>query len=159
MKLQTGTFAKDFNQTNIFKLAFENENVKFKDLIDTNFKIEIGSGTESGTWNQKELTEKIKEAIKHNLFNWDFYYNWTNNGKEYSKVFDKETLDPLVKNIDKTLNNMFTFKGNNKLTFNIEGDDAESWIDNWFQTNKFISKSLKNDYYEYREKYAGVELK
>ena len=26
MKLQTGTFAKDFNQTNIFKLVFENEN-------------------------------------------------------------------------------------------------------------------------------------
>ena len=26
MKLQIGTFAQDFNQTNIFKLVFENEN-------------------------------------------------------------------------------------------------------------------------------------
>jgi hypothetical protein len=137
---------------------FVNESLKFKDLIDTNFKIEIGSGTDGGTWNQEELTEKIKEAIQHNLFDWDFYYNWTDNDKEYLKTFEKETLDPLVKNIDKTLKDLFTFK-DNKLTFNITRDDAEAWIDNWFQTNKSISKSLKQDYYDYREKYAGVKLK
>lgn len=134
------------------------ENVKFKDLVDNKFKIIIGSETRSGNWDKVDLTEKIKEAIKHNLFDWDFYYNWTDNDKEYLKIFKKDTLQPLIKNIDKTLNNMFTFKGN-KLTFNIKSDDAESWIDNWFQTNKSISKSLKNDYYEYREKYAGVKLK
>lgn len=134
------------------------ENVKFKDLVDNKFKIIIGSETTSGNWDKVDLTEKIKEAIKHNLFDWDFYYNWTDNDKEYLKIFKKDTLQPLIKNIDKTLNNMFTFKGN-KLTFNIKSDDAESWIDNWFQTNKSISKSLKNDYYEYREKYAGVKLK
>ena len=134
------------------------ENVKFKDLIDNKFEIIIGSETTSGNWNKVDLTEKIKEAIKHNLFDWDFYYNWTDNDKEYLKIFKKDTLQPLIKNIDKTLNNMFTFKGN-KLTFNIKSGDAESWIDNWFQTNKSISKSLKNDYYEYREEYAGVKLK
>ena len=140
------------------EFTLTNESLKFKDLVDTNFKIEIGSGTESGTWNQEELTEKIKEGIKHNLFDWDFYYNWTDNNKEYSKVFDKDTLNPLLKKLDKTLKDLFTFK-DNKLTFNITRDDAEAWIDNWFQTNKSISKSLKQDYYDYREKYAGVKLK
>jgi hypothetical protein len=140
------------------EFTLTNESLKFKDLVDTNFKIEIGSGTENGTWNQKELTEKIKEGIKHNLFDWDFYYNWTDNNKEYSKVFDKDTLNPLLKKLDKTLKDLFTFK-DNKLTFNITGDDAEAWIDNWFQTNKSISKSLKQDYYDYREEYAGVKLK
>lgn len=136
---------------------FTNESLKFKDLVDSSFNIEIGSGITSGTWNQAELTEEIKKAIKHNLFDWDFYYNWTNSGKEYSKVFDKDTVEPLLKNIDQTLNDMFVFK-NNKLIFKITGDEAAKWIDAWFQNNKSISKSLKKDYYDYREEYAGVKL-
>ena len=138
--------------------AFVNESIKFKDLVDTNFYIEVGSGTTGGTWSKEELIQEIKSAIKHNLFDADFYYNWTDDGKEYLKVFDKDTLEPLLKNIDKTLNSMFTFKAN-KLTFNIEHTAAKEWTDNWFQTNKSISKSLKEDYYAYREKYAGVILK
>lgn len=137
---------------------FINESIKFKDLVDNKFKIIIGSQTIGGTWNKRELTEEIKEAIMHNLFDWDFYYNWTDNDKEYFKAFDKDTLKPLLKNIDKTLNNMFAFK-DNKLTFNIKGTEAEAWIDNWFKTNKSISNSLKEDYYEYREEYAGVKIK
>lgn len=137
---------------------FLNEAIKFKDLVDTRFDIELGSMSTGKVWNREELTDKIKEVIKHNLFDGDFYSNWTDHGAEYSKVFDKDTLQPLAKNIDKTLNDMFTFKGNNKLTFNIEGSKSEAWIDNWFQTNKSISKSLKQDYYDYREEYAGVSL-
>jgi len=134
------------------------ESIKFKDLVDTKFDIEVGSGTSSSTWSKERLIQEIKSAIKHNLFDADFYYNWTSDGTEYLKVFNQDTLEPLLKNIDKTLNSMFTFK-NNKLTFNIEFEKAEAWIDNWFQTNKSISNSLKQDYYTYREKYAGVKLK
>ena len=137
---------------------FTNKSLKFKDLVDTKFDIEVGSGTSSGTWSEEELIQEIKSAIEHNLFDSDFYYNWTSDGAEYLKVFNQDTLEPLLKNIDKTLNSMFTFK-NNKLTFNIEFEKAEAWIDNWFQTNKSISNSLKQDYYTYREKYAGVKLK
>jgi hypothetical protein len=136
---------------------FTNESLKFKDLVDTKFYIEVGSGTTGGTWSKEELIQEIKSAIKHNLFDSDFYYNWTSDGAEYLKVFNQDTLEPLLKNIDKTLNSMFTFK-NNELTFNIEFKKAEAWIDNWFQTNKSISNSLKQDYYTYREKYAGVKL-
>ena len=134
---------------------FINEALKFKDLVDTRFDIVLGSGTTGTTWNKDDLTHEIKKVIKHELFDWDFYYNWTDSGEEYSKVFDKDTLNPLLKKMDKTLNDMFSFK-NDKLTFNRVGDE---WIDNWFQTNKSISKSLKKDYYEYRDEYAGVKLK
>ena len=89
---------------------FTNESLKFKDLVDTKFDIEVGSGTSSGTWSEEELIQEIKSAIKHNLFDRDFYYNWTRDGKEYLKVFNQDTLEPLLKNIDKTLNSMFTFK-------------------------------------------------
>jgi hypothetical protein len=92
------------------------------------------------------------------LFDADFYYNWTDNGDEYSKIFDKDTIQPLLKNTDKTLNDMFKFNGD-RLVFKIKGRKAEEWIDTWFQTNKSISKSLKQDYYDYRDKYAGVKLK
>ena len=137
---------------------FTNESLKFKDLVDTKFYIVVGSGTTGATWNKDDLTQEIKKSIKHNLFVWEFYYNWTNHGNEYANVFDKDTMQPLLKNIDKTLNNMFSFK-DNKLTFNIDGDEAVAWVDNWFQTNKSISKALKQDYYTYRDKYAGVKLK
>jgi len=137
---------------------FINEAIKFKDLVDTKFDIELGSMSTGATWDQEKLTQEIKDVIKHNLFDADFAANWTDNADEYSKVFDKDTLQTLIKNIDKTLNDMFTFRGN-KLTFNIEGSKSEAWIDNWFQTNKSISKSLKQDYYDYRDEYAGVSLK
>lgn len=135
---------------------FTNESLKFKDLVDTKFYIEVGNGARSTTWNKDDLIQEIKRSIKHNLFDSEFYYNWTDNGKEYANVFDKDTMQPLLKNIDKTLNNMFSFK-RDTLTFTFEKKNDE-WIDNWFQTNKSISDSLRKDYYEYRKKYAGVEL-
>lgn len=135
---------------------FVSESLKFKDLVDTKFYIEVGSGTKSTTWNKDDLIQEIKRSIKHNLFDPEFYYNWTDNGKEYANVFDKDTMQPLLKNIDKTLNNMFSFK-RNTLTFTFKKKNDE-WIDNWFQTNKSISDSLRKDYYEYRKQYAGVEL-
>lgn len=152
--------AKRFGHKNLEEISesVTNESVKFKDLVDTRLNIEIGSRTSNGIWNQADLTEEIKKSIKHNLFDWDFYHNWTGKGEEYAKVFDSDVMKGLLTNIDKTLNDMFTFKGN-KLTFNITGDEAQSWIDNWFQTNKSISKSLKQDYYDYRDEYAGVKLK
>lgn len=137
---------------------FINESLKFKDLVDKKFDIELGSGTTGKIWNKEDLIEAVKDVIKHNLFDGDFKLNWTDNDDEYTKVFDKDTLQPLLKNIDKTLNDLFTFT-NNKLTFNIQGRKKQEWIDNWFQTNKSISKSLKQDYYDYRDEYAGVKLK
>jgi hypothetical protein len=140
------------------KSVLKESSPKFKELVDTRFSIEVGSGTATGTWSNEELIEKLKEAIKHNLFDGDFYYNWTRLGKEYNSIFEKETLSPMLKNIDRTLNNFFVLKGG-ILVFKLEGRDKEKWIDKWFQQNKSISDELKSDYYSYRKKYAGVQLK
>jgi len=138
--------------------SFLNEAILAVDsLIEKPLSIEIGSGTTSGTFSRDELIEKIEDAIKHNLFDSEFYYNWTDNGNEYKKVFNKDTLNPIMKNEDKALKDYFVLKGN-KLVFNIKFDNAQQWIDNWFKTNKSISQSLRKEYYDYREKYAGVKL-
>jgi hypothetical protein len=132
--------------------------VKLNDLVNTRFSIEVGSGTTTGNWSNEELIEKLKEAIKHNLFDREFYYNWTDLGKEYNSIFEKETLSPMIKNIDRTLKEFFVLKGST-LVFRLEGSNAQKWIDKWFQANKSISNELKSDYYSYRKKYAGVTLR
>ena len=132
--------------------------VKLNDLVNTRLSIEVGSGKTTGNWSNEELIEKLKEAIKHNLFDREFYYNWTDLGKEYNSIFEKETLSPMIKNIDRTLKEFFVLKGST-LVFRLEGSNAQKWIDKWFQTKKSISNELKSDYYSYRKKYAGVTLK
>ena len=132
--------------------------LKLNDLVNTRFSIEVGSGTTTGNWSNEELIEKLKEAIKHNLFDREFYYNWTELGKEYNSIFEKETLSPMIKNIDRTLKEFFILKGST-LVFRLEGSNAQKWIDKWFQTKKSISNELKSDYYSYRKKYAGVTLR
>ncbi len=132
--------------------------VKLNDLVNTRLSIEVGSGKTTGNWSNEELIEKLKEAIKHNLFDREFYYNWTDLGKEYNSIFEKETLSPMIKNIDRTLKEFFVLKGST-LVFRLEGSNAQKWIDKWFQTKKSISNELKSDYYSYRKKYAGVTLR
>jgi hypothetical protein len=138
--------------------SFLNESaLSIDSLVEKPLAIVIGSGTTSGKYSKDELVEKIRQAIEHNLFDSEFYYNWTNKGNDYRAAFKKDTLDPMLKDGDKTLNDYFTLKGN-KLIFNIEGDSAQTWIDNWFKANKTISQSLRKEYYDYRKKYAGVNI-
>jgi hypothetical protein len=139
-----------------FSKPLNEDNINFSDLVGKRFDITIGSGTTGGKWDAEELKNEIKSGLQHYLFDADFAYNWTNNSSEYRSVFKKDTLDPMMGKIDKTLNDMFEFK-NGKLTFKFE-DEYRKIIDNWFKTNKSISNELRNDYYQYREKYAGVKL-
>jgi adenylate kinase family enzyme len=138
--------------------------IKFKDLVNKRFDIEIGSTSTSRDWkDEDEIKKYISEAIKHNLFDSEFYYNWTDNKKEYLEIFENDTLEPLLKNIDETLNDLFVFNEKpypygNKLKFKMNREEKQNWIDNWFKTNKSISQSLKKDYYNYRDEYAGVKL-
>jgi hypothetical protein len=149
---------KNFDKFSPDMIKYESINeVKLNDLVNTRLSIEVGSGKTTGNWSNEELIEKLKEAIKHNLFDREFYYNWTDLGKEYNSIFEKETLSPMIKNIDRTLKEFFVLKGST-LVFRLEGSNAQKWIDKWFQTKKSISNELKSDYYSYRKKYAGVTL-
>ena len=139
------------------------QNLTFHELVDKSFKIELGSGTETGVWNKDALIDKLGDVIRHNLFDRNFYYNWTDKGEEYLNIFNKHTLKQMVENIDKTLNIFFTFErpaySRNEDVLVFKEDNSQLWIDNWFKTNKFISEDLKKDYYNYREKYSGISLK
>ena len=139
--------------------AFLNENANYKELINTRFRFEVGSGYTGALWSEEDFLKELKTSIKHELFDWDFYYNWTDSDSEYMDTFEKETLAPLMKNVQKTLKSLYTFDGK---TLKFKGDkkynSSDEFKDNWFQTTK-ISKQLKKDYYDYREEYAGVVLK
>ena len=86
------------------------DKITFNNLVNKSFNIEIGSGNTKTIWDKEKLIKELKEAIKHNLFDADFYYNWTNNDKEYLNVFNEMTLKPMFENIDKTLSDFFIFK-------------------------------------------------
>ena len=80
---------KNFIKTTIRE--FLNENIQSKlnidNLVDKKFPIELGSGVETTNWNKDLLIKKISDVITHNLFDRDFYYNWTNNSEEYFNIF------------------------------------------------------------------------
>ena len=145
---------------------FINENIQSELNIDNLFgkklPIEHGSGYETTYWDKDLLIKKISDVITHNLFDRDFYYNWTNNGEEYFYIFKIDTLTPMMNDIDNTLNKFFVFKRTpystleDVLVFKI--DNRQLWIDNWFQNNKSISDELRSDYYRYRQKYADITL-
>jgi hypothetical protein len=138
--------------------------IKLDDLVNKKFDIEIGSSTESTLWDKNSLIKKISDVIMHNLFDWDFYYNWTDKKDEYYSIFKETTLASMIANMNNTLNKYFEFipspylrNKDSQLRFTIHNN--ELWIDDWIKTNTTISIELKNDYYRYREKYAGVSLK
>jgi hypothetical protein len=156
---------KNFIKTMIREFLNERNlnNLKIDDLVDKKFKIELGSSVESTTWDRNSLVKKISDVITHNLFDRDFYYNWTDNGEEYYNIFKKTTLSPMIIDLNNTLNKYFVFKNTpysrNEEVLVFIHNNNQLWIDNWFQTNETISDELKNDYYRYRQKYAGISLK
>ena len=44
------------------------------------------------------------------FFDSDFYFNWTDNGEEYLKVFHESTILPLIKIIKENLDTLFEFR-------------------------------------------------
>ena len=138
--------------------------LKFEDLVGKYFEIELGSSGTSTEWESKELLAYLKKVVTHNLFDSEFYYNWTDSDekKQYLDIFTNDTLNEIFKNVTNALNKYFEFKTtaystNTKvLVFKYSNDFRDDWIDNWFKTNKKISVKLKVDYKRYREKYAGV---
>ena len=139
-----------------------NHSITLNDLIGKYFDIEVGSsigGFTSKNWDKENLIKEITNALFHYLFDREFYYNWidSNEKKEYLQVFKEDTLNPMIQDIDNTLNKYFAFvkRGPKEVLF-FKPIGKQAWIDNWFNVNKNISKKLKEDYRNYRIEYAGV---
>lgn len=123
-----------------------------RNLIDKKFDFVIGSTTWNQVWNEQDLTEQISRAIQHTMFDWDFYYNWTDNKDEYLEILDKKNLAPMMESVEHTLENWFEFDGK-KLRFKTENVDIDKWF---METN--MSNELRKEYIDYRLEYAGINL-
>jgi hypothetical protein len=134
----------------------KSKKIKLDDLVGQNFKFIIGSSTTSGKWSKNEIIEEIEKAIKYYLFDFDFYYNYTNNKKEYSNLYIKTIQEPMLKNINKTLKDWFSYE--NKVLSIKNSIDKRKFIDNWFMKTS-IPEELKKEYIKYRKDYSGVILK
>jgi hypothetical protein len=88
------------------------KSLKIDDLVGKKLTVEIGSAKYIDTFTKDELIKKIKEALTHDLFNYDFYYNYTSSDTkgEYMKLYKDTAIDSLMKNINKTLNDWFEIK-------------------------------------------------
>jgi hypothetical protein len=140
--------------------------LKLSDLVGKTYTYVVGSGGSSNsTPNSKEkVLQFISEAIRHYLFDSDFYMNYldSNQQKVYKSIFEKEVLTPLLKNIDKTLQTYFELKSDKYRTsvvWKIPIDKTRLLIDTLFRTNKKVPSDIKKAYYDYRLEYAGVKLK
>lgn len=139
-----------------------NEN-SVDELIGQTYWYRIGSGDEKNNEpNEKDYVyKKLSTMIKHNFFDWEFYYNY-NDGDEknlYFELFKHEILLPLLKNIDKTLEKYFIINKDKKIiSWGLSREKNQKFIDGFFIENENISKQLRDNYIEYRQDYAGVDI-
>jgi hypothetical protein len=136
--------------------------LKFADLIGKSFPIELGSSHTARTWDEDSLFKQISDVLTHELFDRDFFYNWTGEGQEYYTLFKESVLRLMMSDLDATLERYFVFQKTaystlrNVLVFKFE--NITNWRDEWFKTNQAVSKELKKDYFQYRKKYFGISL-
>ena len=139
-----------------------NQPLKFADLIGKSFPIELGSSHATRTWDEDSLFKQISDVLTHELFDRDFFYNWTGEGQEYYTLFKESVLRLMMSDLDATLEGCFVFQKTaystlrNVLVFKFE--NITNWRDEWFKTNQAISNELKKDYFQYRKKYFGISL-
>ena len=137
--------------------------MKIEDIVATKFRLKIGSGDDSYSNTKEKLEGEIRRALRQYLFDSEFFYNWLRReeGSIYCNIFETETLQPMMKNINKTLKDYFTYtetKGGNILKFNIDYWTQDAWRDKWFLSNKSIPQTILDKYIAYRKEYAEVEL-
>jgi hypothetical protein len=142
------------------------KSLKIEDLVGKKLTIEIGSAKYIDTFTKDELIKKIKEALMKDLFNYDFYYNYTSSDtkSEYMKLYKETVIDSLMKNINKTLNDWFEIKdarfnpvSNSNLLLVKENNNFDKVSDKWFMKTR-ISDKLRNEYKAYRKKQFSVIL-
>ena len=144
-----------------------NSGLKIEDLVGTKIYIEDGYGV-VGTlvpWTREQIIEKIRKNLWYNLFNQNFYYNYTSSDtkNEYYNLFIKTIIEPYTKNINKTLRDWFELNDPKSDSYFQNGKILEikqvpsNWIDKWFMKTP-MSDKLRNEYKAYRKKQFSVTL-
>jgi hypothetical protein len=154
----------ELNQIIREEIALLNE-LKLTDLIGKSYTYVIGSSSSSkvGVGDKNYILSKIREMIFHYLFDIDFNLNYLNSiqQRKYKSAFDSEVLNPMLKNIDKTLSTFMetsSDKYRNYVKWKPTREQTQKMRDSFFVKNKKIPTDIKEAYYEYRLEYAGVRL-
>ncbi len=138
----------------------------FKSLIGKDLKYGIGNLHVDDKECEEELLESIfGRMIRHNFFDFEFYYNYCNDDIEYYDVFTKEVIEVLLSDFDVFFREYCILEwpyahgkveyvaiDRNKVT-------PTQYNDSFIINSDKISLSIKRDYIKYRESYAGVVLK
>lgn len=141
--------------------------LKIEDLVGKKFYIEAGSDVvgSSMPWTKEQIIEKIKKSLWYNLFEQNFYYNYTSSDtkNEYYNLFIKNIIEPYTKNINKTLRDWFELNNPKSDSYFQNGKVLEikqvpsNWVDKWFMKTP-MSDKLRNEYKAYRKKQFSVTL-
>lgn len=139
---------------------FINE-ISLNDLIGKKYTYVIGSSNQSSIApNDKDyVLSTIESSLRHYLYDSDFALNYLDSSqrKAYTQFFEKEILNPRLKNINKTLNSLFVISGDN-VKFSLSSTQTRQVIDDMFLKNTKLPADIKDEYYEYRLEYFGVAL-
>lgn len=141
--------------------------LKIEDFVGKKFYIEAGSDVvgSSVPWTKEQIIEKIKKTLWYNLFEQNFYYNYTSSDtkNEYYNLFMKNIIEPYTKNINKTLKDWFEYNDPKSNSYFQDGKVLEikqvpkGWVDKWFMKTP-MSDKLRNEYKAYRKKQFSVIL-
>jgi hypothetical protein len=139
---------------------FINE-IKLNDLINKKYTYVIGNSEEKsiGANDKEYVLNTIEASLRNLLYDFDFALNYLDSSqrKAYTEFFEREFLNPRLKNIDKTLNLFFTISGD-KVKWKLSSAQIRQMIDDMFSKNTKMPSDIKKEYYDYRLEYAGVKL-
>lgn len=136
--------------------------LKAVEFLTTNKGVGVKIG--SGTTINRELHRKgeainiLNDLIKHYFIDWEFYYNYSDNKKEYIDLFN-EIMLPQIKSdfgtffhITKDWSGLFISTKNEFIGF----DKFRKYIDDFIR--EYSSSEIKKEYKSYRLSYSNVEF-
>ena len=135
-------------------------------IVGTKIPISVGSQSFSSYdgWTKDEVIDLVGRAIKHNLIDTEFYYNYLSSEykKEYLQIWNEEIYTKMMKNINNVLAKYFQIATGSMshwgLQWNLNSRVTDQLIDNFFRYSKKLPQKVKDEYAFYRNDYAGVDI-
>jgi hypothetical protein len=141
----------------------ETKKLNYKDFIGR--EIYVNGRSPFNGWTETEFKKAFEQSLLEEFFEYEFYYNYVDDKKTYSESFIKETLNPMMKNINKTLNKYYElvddsiFKSKKDLKIKYKYPDLKKIRIKLFLSNKSIPEKMKKEYIEYAKKFYGIIIK
>jgi hypothetical protein len=104
-----------------------------------------------------DIRSYVESTIMHNLFDWDFYYNYLDRGDAeiYIRSF-KRSVSDLISKLDVAIKSMFTIKYD-RVTWLHDDKYNRSYINNYI-LNSGLPSNIIDSYKNYMHSYHGVKI-